>query len=422
MKKEVKKDEILLNRMYVGSYLSSEFDNIGHEIINLYQAANGKFYIYVLPYGTISNVHNNRIKAILLTRNCGGGIWEILAKAEGLTQISYAKGSKEENNKRIHKEQVKYIDDNNITYGGVKVYDIFAKNIGNEKAIYFTFEAEKIVKPKNPIYITDQDVVIGNGSDYSFSYLDDLNFARQSQKMYVSEDKNPKAYKKLDWYLNDANTWEKEPVQKFKVSDIKDTSNLIGIMGKEYDELAFSNMFKHFFSADKNIFKKFAKDVLEIKNFDTEYTIEREYKNIDLLINDKNNVITIENKIKSGINGCKHNINSEIISDQLCKYYKYVTESKDFSKKEKHFYLFLPDYNRDVDFNLGLKFDGNRGNWTAIRYSQIYNFFKKNPIDTPYFDEFLNALEKHSNNFDNNMEKEMYKKLNQTIKAKAKIK
>ena len=78
----------MLNKMYVGEYISNEFDNIGHEFINLFQADNGKYYIYAMPYGNISNKHDNKIKTILLVRNCGKHTLEILAKAEGLTQLT----------------------------------------------------------------------------------------------------------------------------------------------------------------------------------------------------------------------------------------------------------------------------------------------------------------------------------------------
>ena len=34
---------IVLNRMYTGSYLSS---NLGHEVINMFQADNERYYLY----------------------------------------------------------------------------------------------------------------------------------------------------------------------------------------------------------------------------------------------------------------------------------------------------------------------------------------------------------------------------------------
>ena len=60
--------EILLNIMYTGTYLEDENANIGHEIINLFKADNGNNYIYILPYGSMSKKHNDKIKSILLLK------------------------------------------------------------------------------------------------------------------------------------------------------------------------------------------------------------------------------------------------------------------------------------------------------------------------------------------------------------------
>lgn len=49
MKTPKEEKEILLNIMYNGGYLQSENQNIGHEVINLFQSDNGNNYIYVLP-------------------------------------------------------------------------------------------------------------------------------------------------------------------------------------------------------------------------------------------------------------------------------------------------------------------------------------------------------------------------------------
>ena len=45
------KTGIVLNRMYTGSYLSS---NLGHEVINMFQADNGKHYLYLNATGDFS--------------------------------------------------------------------------------------------------------------------------------------------------------------------------------------------------------------------------------------------------------------------------------------------------------------------------------------------------------------------------------
>ena len=89
-------NEIMINKMYVGEYISNGFDNIGHEIINLFQADNGKYYIYAMSDGSISNIHDDKVKSILLVRNCGKHTLEILEIAEVLTQLTKIRKSQKE--------------------------------------------------------------------------------------------------------------------------------------------------------------------------------------------------------------------------------------------------------------------------------------------------------------------------------------
>ena len=48
-----------------------------------------------------------------------------------------------------------------------------------------------------------------------------------------------------------------------------------------------------------------------------DFTVEREKEDIDLLIQDENNYIIIENKIKSGINGIKKSSDKEHNSQEF---------------------------------------------------------------------------------------------------------
>lgn len=121
---EVKNEEILINRMYVGSYLENEH-NIGHEVINLLRAdgevdekGDGKNYIYVQPWGTMNTEHNGKIDTIILTRNTViSGTFEVLAQAWDLEQIAkIEKSSHKKEIKDIAQKQFDYIKNNNITY------------------------------------------------------------------------------------------------------------------------------------------------------------------------------------------------------------------------------------------------------------------------------------------------------------------
>ena len=75
-------ETIILNRMYVGSYLD-ESENIGHEVINLFKDDNGSNYIYLNESGAIAKTYNDTVKAVLLVKYVEMGVFEVIAKAEG---------------------------------------------------------------------------------------------------------------------------------------------------------------------------------------------------------------------------------------------------------------------------------------------------------------------------------------------------
>lgn len=402
-------DEIILNRMYVGEYLSQ---NIGHEIINLFKADNGNNYIYLNPYGSMSKEHNDKTKAILLVRYGGKNTMEILAKATDLKQIAYVKKTFTSDREKMHFENVKYLDENNITYGNSKLYNIFKNNKNNECAVYITFKANSLLKPKEPLFITDSQELNGDLSDY--------RFANQSLRMYVSKEKHPNSFEALENLINNNQLWEEEN-STFTVAPIEvaDNINFLKIIGKENDELAFSNLFAYFFNQNKKAFCKFAQEILKITDFNENFEIKREYACdednngtidgfVDLLIFDKNKTITIENKIKSGINGVseRHDINSELVQSQLKCYHRHV--SREYTDYQNHFYIFAPDYNK-----LDISKHECANYYSIIKFSKIYNWFNENKYfyqDNKYFEDFLSALYKHTKAVDNSLEEEMHKK------------
>ena len=68
--------EILLNKMYTGSFTTTAYD-IGHEIINFFKTDKGENYVYVLPYGGMGVEHNDQISHILFTGAQKDGKFEI---------------------------------------------------------------------------------------------------------------------------------------------------------------------------------------------------------------------------------------------------------------------------------------------------------------------------------------------------------
>ena len=102
---------IILSRMYVGKYLE---ENIGHEVINLFRADNGKNYIYVNEDGRINPKYNDKVRAVLLVRYVENGVMEVIAKAEQLHQVLYKAKKVEDESAR----QLSFIDANKVCYGG----------------------------------------------------------------------------------------------------------------------------------------------------------------------------------------------------------------------------------------------------------------------------------------------------------------
>ena len=81
---EVEPKGLVLNRMYTGSYLST---NLGHEVINMFQADNGKHYLYLNAKGNFALEHKGQISEMLLVRYDGENKVEVLAWANGLTEV-----------------------------------------------------------------------------------------------------------------------------------------------------------------------------------------------------------------------------------------------------------------------------------------------------------------------------------------------
>lgn len=165
-----KRTGIVLNRMYTGSYLSS---NLGHEVINMFQADNGKHYLYLNDKGNFDKKYTESIDDMLLVRYVGENKVEILAWASGLTSIpgtnmpysnfdpdSTIRGYQE---KIIYDKQRKpnlEISDNwkdevdsetGITYGEANLIDIFGD--ADQQNIYITYRAGKFQTPSARLFL-----------------------------------------------------------------------------------------------------------------------------------------------------------------------------------------------------------------------------------------------------------------------------
>lgn len=416
--------EILLNLMFRGQFLQ---DNIGHEIINMFPADDGQYYIYVNPYGTFHKSHSGKIETILLGRYAGNNCIEIIAKAEELEEIVKVDGDDE----TIRHKQEKYCENNHICYGGKPIIQIFNVNENQNKhqLAWVSFLCKKYckVRKEKKLFITDTKERENISENIYFIGNPDataptIRFPKQSLKAYYAKgsDETGAAYCALNKIVNDISLWEEELNENEKQIITRDAavdkySNFLKLIHKENDELSFSNLFAHYLSHRFELMIPFAKEVLglDLGNF---YKIEREWENIDLLIEDDMHVIVIENKIKSKINGIRHDIDSKEVRSQLGKYIEKAHERakpKDGKPEKKtKFYIFSPNYN-----HIDLKPYEGGDQYTTVLYSKIYDFFieHQNIKTDRFFDDFLKALYKHTLPYADDLYGEMLQKFAESI-------
>ena len=394
--------------MYAGSYLD-ESENIGHEVINLFKDDNGSNYIYLNPSGAINKEYRDSVEAILLVKHVEKGVLEVIAKAEGLHPANYKVEGKFTN-------QNEYIEDNKIRYGDVLLSDIY-KN--GHKEILITFKADDLRTVNKPVFLIEDETKLYKYENRYF--LPEKHFSTQSLRMYYPKNKFPQDYKVFQGLLKDP-IWnsEDESTAKINLDEIHTydpQEGFLSVIKKEDDELVMSNLFSYIFNQEKSVFSDFVKQVLDIGDFEGNYTITREKHNIDLLIENDEYIIIIENKIKSKINGEKPKSGDKIES-QLSKYAEYAEE--EYSDKKLEFFIFAPDYNK-IDLN---KYkDGDK--YTPIEYSKIYCFYFENAgrmLDVEYFKEYLCALKMHKESTDNTNYEKMKRKFIKNIKDIKKFK
>ena len=485
--KEQKPNEgkaIVLNRMYVGDYLST---NLGHEVINMFQADNGKHYLYLNATGNFGIVHSKQIGYMLLVKYHSEGAIEVIGLATGLSDVPGANMSPKKGqiyngvDKNIWKQQSDYIDKEiydingepkGLTYGGVPILEIF--NGAEQQSIFITYKAEELYKPTKPIFICyGENVDINCEEECVKICLSGYNQALTSLKTYMypggffnGQKKTNIENKKKDYIeiydtLDLSNPEVKSLWKEFNckvgseilAGESRDVS-LFDICQIQNDENAFSNALAHFMrqSEYQDLWKCFFKTAkyfyvdgrktnpLKINLSDLKVSREENINKdsnskkgrIDLVIRDDNNIVVIENKIKSDINKVNGDKNN---STQLRRYYDYVQklidkngekdeENLDIGKKP-HYIILTPDYNIPMievekDDNGRVLGTQMRTEYKIITYSELYNFLKdKKSIfeNDANFVAFFEAMERHTHkNVNDYLYYEMQEKFYRRIK------
>jgi hypothetical protein len=385
---ENKQRPIILNHMYSGEYLG---DNIGHEIINLFKADDGNNYIYLCKDGKYTR--KDLPKYVIQVRHHCTRTLEVISIAEIESKIT--------------KQEI-----DNIKYGGVSIVDIFKENEEQGTDTYITFKATNVIKPTpdQPVYIAyegnrvkvnistpfikptiilNEKVVVNGKEKYNFDVCEALR-----NYIYYNENQDSD-YFKLNSLIKNAfsNNIDWQPVSEQLGLTVKDSSKIYATPGDIYGisnlELPYSNAFKFFIEKYPQLLSGIFGKICSYFDMHRNYQItriEREWRNIDILIEvDNELVIVIENKIFSDLNGKKEN---EIT--QLDKYERIITKEDKYNAYNKIFILLLPDHN-----NINID---NYTNWHKLFYSSVYSsldeFLKTN--NDEQLKDFAEMVSRHS--------------------------
>ena len=401
--KNKKKDSVIVVRMYAGTYLD---DNIGHEIINTFKTDTGDHFIYVNPWGKINDEFSDS-KNILLVRGISADVWEVIGYATNLELLvdTTKNGIKNLN-------QDKLIIDRKIKYGGISIDKLMSDQTSVVYVTYLTREYHS-VKKDCPLYLVANEKEI-KGDNYIL--LPNTNFARQALHMYMDEERKKGAYDRLISLFKEDKWWDNDKCHSLgNLKGYNDSFNILDVIKRDEDELTFSNWLAYYLANDNNFLTAFAKDVLNI-NINTEKSIvRREYQNIDIWIEDDNNIIVIENKIKSGINGVveeRHDFSKNEIKSQLSKYVKIA--SNEAKGRNTKFCLLIPDYGvSDDDLSIYKEYDKYL---PTLRYSRLLAFLESHNTNLPYYDDYKKAVRKHASKYKKNLYEVMEERLINKIK------
>lgn len=392
---------IVLNVMYNGKYLN---ENMGHEVINLFKDDKDRNFLYLNPYGNFSSENRKVEKMLMVIPVPRKNMFEVVALATGLTEVfkpvknynPMLDRNKETEANRIAYEEVRrtqleHIRGNKITYGGVPLDQLFGDD--QQQAVYITYQAEQVLKPKKRIFISFQDGRDTETDESLYLSLETYKQTKMAQKQYITLQSDTD--NKLDWVLlNDrvlenAERWEEYPSDVFNLMakyKSKEES-LFNICGISDSELAFSNALAHYVKKYTYLFK----GIFGI-NSDT-VSVEREYEHIDILIKDGNKRIIVENKIHSAINRKKSDKAGE---SQLNRYWEQLTEKEGIAESDVTAFILCPEYVVE-QMEEDVKRYKNHEKYTIISYKTLWNELKDagETEGDAQFGIFVDALKKH---------------------------
>ena len=430
------KDVILINKMCTGSFTIS---NIGHEIINYFKDDNGDNYIYILPYGGMSSIYDDRIDTIILTSSLSNKRVEVQAIIEIDEDGQIHKGG-DRGSKEVHDKQLEVLKD--VTYGGATLEQIFKYNKGNDKAIYVTFKAKNILKPKDNVKIYISNNLDDNDTEQNIIKVE-KNLPSSSLKGYFIKNEKIKEnnssegrvlhdFDRIKEFINKnkENLFEIMDTPKINKKKVNDFSleniniNYLQLIEKEDEEQIYTNLLSYWFNCN-NLIDIFINEKLTILDrFEVKKEKRVKHGRMDIFAISEKRAIIIENKILSGLNG----VDKDEETTQLGKYVKDIEKEYEIEQNEIYGMIFVPDYNfeflnkeiRELEQQEILKY------YKIIRYSELYEFFSKKEVRkilkddlyySGYYDDFLRCIRNHTfNNINEKNKNEMERKFIYAIK------
>lgn len=352
------KKGIVLNRMYTGSYLSS---NLGHEVINMFQADDGKHYLYLNAKGNFGN-DGEKVGTMLLVRGIGNESIEVVGMAKNLQLVRSACCALPRDlgiiNEKVRGEQNQLLE--GIRYGEIPILKIFGE--GGQQSIYVSYwvRGEDFYTPKPGVRFiiefpprkkkgednTKLNAYLKKGRYYEEEKggtkiitirLVSHNFASTSLHQYILSGDDLTNLTKV-FNKTDANGellyFMAEERLDYSVKCYSQRVSLFDICQIQNDENKFSNALSYFMMKYKELWGNFLEDQFDEEEIKiVSVTREEDAKvdkdtwtgvtggRIDLLIRTNNSYVIIENKIDSSI--IENEVNGNKIT-QLERYYNYV--------------------------------------------------------------------------------------------------
>ena len=437
-----------------GEYLHT---NLGHEIINFFQADNDNHYLYLNATGNFAKEHKNKIGHMLFVKYYDKGIVEVIGMATGLEDIPGAnmplKRDKKfkEVDENIWKHQIDFINNEEVCYGGKSILDIFSG--AEQQSIFITYKAEKVyrIKSSHRIFIcfssvnSDANLPIGGiviklseinqaktslkqyiyPSDSKDNYkvlkelivvkLSEINQAKTSLKQYIYPSNSEKDYEALKKLIDDEYLWEsvgKVDLDQYKAS--RQMISLFDICQIQNNENCFSNALAYFMMQPQyyelwvEFFEKFKIDEEFKINLDKDFSVEREASaKIEEDHNEEDHNTKpsggrIDLLIRDGKNiivienKIKSDINSVAKDKFDCNQLDRYVNYIEWLKSENekgHFILLTPNYNVPT-----LK-EEMQNIYKIVTYGEVYDFLSQHKFkfeNDLNFVAFFNAIKRHT--------------------------